>query len=143
MSRSHPRHKYIHSELRSGSFVKVKSAVLQCHAFLFSIHKSSVFNVFSSIVWQPQLHKALPNFTVIQTCNINPFPMTPFDRSGKTPFQSIVGKGENAGDQHFLLFPQCFLLYQRQKLLFKLHSFCRLQMLSIWTKSNFCRLGMG
>ena len=24
--------------------------------------------------------------------------------------ENIVGKGENAGDQHFLLFSQCFLL---------------------------------
>ena len=24
-------------------------------------------------------------------------------------FENIVGKGENAGYQHFLLFPQCFL----------------------------------
>ena len=23
-------------------------------------------------------------------------------------FENIVGNGENAGDQHFLLFPQCF-----------------------------------
>ena len=23
--------------------------------------------------------------------------------------ENMVGKGENAGDQHFLLFPQCFL----------------------------------
>ena len=30
-------------------------------------------------------------------------------------FENIVGKGENAGDQHFLLFPQCLLQYQRQK----------------------------
>ena len=41
-------------------------------------------------------------------------------------FENIVGKGENAGNQHFLLFPQCFLPIQRTK-------FCRLQMLSIWT----------
>ena len=29
--------------------------------------------------------------------------------------ENIVGKGENAGYQHFLLFPQCFqmLLFQR------------------------------
>ena len=27
----------------------------------------------------------------------------------KKPFENIVGKGENAGNQHFLLFPQCFL----------------------------------
>ena len=25
-------------------------------------------------------------------------------------FENIVGKGENAGNQHFLLYPQCFLL---------------------------------
>ena len=27
----------------------------------------------------------------------------------KRPFKNIVGKRENAGNQHFLLFPQCFL----------------------------------
>ena len=27
----------------------------------------------------------------------------------KKPFENIVGKGENAGFQHLLLFPQCFL----------------------------------
>ena len=26
----------------------------------------------------------------------------------KKPFENIVGKGENADNQHFLLFPQCF-----------------------------------
>ena len=31
----------------------------------------------------------------------------------KRAFENIVGKGENAGDQHFLLFPQCFLPYHR------------------------------
>ena len=29
-------------------------------------------------------------------------------------FENIVGKGENAGNQHFLLFPQCFLFCQTQ-----------------------------
>ena len=29
----------------------------------------------------------------------------------KRDFENIVGKGENAGNQHFLLFPQCFLPY--------------------------------
>ena len=33
----------------------------------------------------------------------------------KSPFENIVGKGENAGNQHFLLFPQCFLPYQGGK----------------------------
>ena len=30
------------------------------------------------------------------------------------PFENTAGKGENAGNQHFLLFPQCFLPYQRK-----------------------------
>ena len=34
----------------------------------------------------------------------------------KKPSEYILGKGENAGDQHFLLFPQCFLSFQRQVL---------------------------
>ena len=29
----------------------------------------------------------------------------------KEPFENIKGKGENAGNQHFLLFPECFLSY--------------------------------
>ena len=29
------------------------------------------------------------------------------------PYENIVGKGENPGKQHFLLFPQYFLPYQR------------------------------
>ena len=33
----------------------------------------------------------------------------------KRPFENIVGKGENAGNQHFLLFPQCFLLCERDE----------------------------
>ena len=32
----------------------------------------------------------------------------------KKPFENIVGKGQNAGHQHFLLFPQCFQPYQRK-----------------------------
>ena len=30
------------------------------------------------------------------------------------PFRNIVGKGENAGYQHFLLFQQCFLPFPKQ-----------------------------
>ena len=31
------------------------------------------------------------------------------DPEKKRAIENIVGKGENAGNQHFLLFPQCFL----------------------------------
>ena len=30
------------------------------------------------------------------------------------PFENLVEKGENAGNQHFLLFPQCFLPFPKQ-----------------------------
>ena len=36
----------------------------------------------------------------------------------KKALENTVGNGENAGNQHFLLFPQCFLLYQREQLSF-------------------------
>ena len=33
---------------------------------------------------------------------------------GKKLFENILRKGENAGNQQFLLFPQFFLLYEKQ-----------------------------
>ena len=41
--------------------------------------------------------------------------MTTFDApEEKKPFENIVGKVENAGTQHLLLLPQCFLPHKRQ-----------------------------
>ena len=34
--------------------------------------------------------------------------MLAFNDPWKEPFEDIVRKGENAGNQHFLHFPQCF-----------------------------------
>ena len=58
----------------------------------------------------------------------------------KKTFENNVGKGENAGNQHFLLFPQFFLSFPQQILIFLSHLFCRLQMLSIQTSLKFCCL---
>ena len=44
-------------------------------------------------------------------------------------FENIVRKEENAGNQHFLLFPQCFLLFTKQITTYESHYFCRLQTL--------------
>ena len=33
----------------------------------------------------------------------------------KEPFEIIVGKGGKDGNQHFLLFPQCFIPYERHQ----------------------------
>ena len=55
-----------------------------------------------------------------------------FTRPGlRSPLKTLSEKGENAGNQHFLLFPQCFLPFPNQISVFHLHLFCRLQMGSI------------
>ena len=52
-------------------------------------------------------------------------------------FENIVGKGENADNEHFLLFPQYFLLYHREKSSYWKYSNCHLQMFSIWTSLKY------
>ena len=61
----------------------------------------------------------------------------------KDPFQNIVEQGENAGNQHFLLFPQCFLPQERQLKCFQVQKDYRLQMLSNWTMPTSCLLVKG
>ena len=58
------------------------------------------------------------------------------------PVENIVGKGENAGNQHFLLLPQCFLLFPEVhvNLLFSHIYFVVCIMLSSWSGLTFCPL---
>ena len=73
---------------------------------------------------------------------INSFPHNPdyeWPRVGmhlkrKDAFENISGKGENAGNQHFLLFPKFSLPFQKEIS----HLFCNLPMLSIWCGLKFC-----
>ena len=58
----------------------------------------------------------------------------------KKSFENIFVKGENAGNQHFLLFPPYFLPFSKQVLSFHSNLFCCLPMLSIWTCLKFCNL---
>ena len=37
-------------------------------------------------------------------------------------FENIMGKGENAGNHHFLIFLQCFLPFPNQVLIFYLNN---------------------
>ena len=55
------------------------------------------------------------------------------------PFENIVGKGENAGNQHFLLFPQGFpfLPYPNIFPIFQQHLLRLLQMFSFSTGLKF------
>ena len=52
-------------------------------------------------------------------------------------FENIVGKGENAGNQRFLLFSLCFLTWQEQILSFGPSLINHLQMLSVWASPKF------
>ena len=60
----------------------------------------------------------------------------------KRAFVNILGKGENAGNQHFLLFSECLLPDQRQKFSLELYSIFLLQLLSVCQSQNFYRLAM-
>ena len=39
----------------------------------------------------------------------------------KKPFRNFMGKGKNAGKQHFLFIPQCFFLYFQKDMHFSRH----------------------
>ena len=76
--------------------------------------------------------------------------ITTFNDLHKKAFENIVVKGENASNQHFLLFPQCFLPFPIQISIFQLHFFLssanafnldRSKILSIGEKLNTVPLG--
>ena len=50
----------------------------------------------------------------------------------KENFENIVAKGKIAGNQHFVIFLQCFPLYQRQISSSELNLYHHLQMLPTW-----------
>ena len=79
--------------------------------------------------WSKQLLTLCPKIQSFNSLKLN-----------KKAFENIVEKGEIAGYQHFLLFPQCFVLNQRHASSFALRLFCHLQVLSIWTSLKFSSL---
>ena len=48
-------------------------------------------------------------------------------------WENIMGNGENAGNQQFLLFRKCIAIHKRKVLSFKPPSKCCMQMFSTWT----------
>ena len=100
------------------------------HKLFRSLHNEITFDAFT--------------FEVIADCMLNLEPFTTQSQLlttlGKKALENILGKGENAGNQHFLLFPKWFLPFQKQISVFELHLFCGLQVFSIWTGLKFCRL---
>ena len=88
-----------------------KSAAIVVKGFKFSF----LFLVF----W---VSLALQNLTLYHT-------ILSFDKPGRLDFKNILGKGENAGNQCFLLFPQCFIHFLNES--FEQQLLFRLQMLSV------------
>ena len=64
-------------------------------AFIFSSPKSFILNWAKILSFGKELKPFTLQSRVYRTL-------------GNKAFENIVGKGENAGSQHFLLFPQCF-----------------------------------
>ena len=96
----------------------------------------------SFIFCRPQM--LFSSWTRLKFCLLNhSYSMTPFDASGKEVFWKHCRKRRNCLFKQFLLFPQCLLLYQRQKLQFLLYLICRLQIISVWSGPKFCCLVMG
>ena len=60
----------------------------------------------------------------------------------RKPLENIGGKGENPGNQHFLLFPQCFLLRPTEISSLESNLFCCLPSLSILTSLKILSFGL-
>ena len=61
----------------------------------------------------------------------------------KKNLENIVGKGENAGFQHFLLFAQCLITFSAIFFIKPKFQFYRLQMLSISKNTKILSSGKG
>ena len=82
-------------------------------AYLVLNTKKNFRHVHSQGVYRGQLLKSLPNNKILDWFEFRGFAVDKINVTEKMIFiqgrmVNIVGKGENAGYQHFLLFPQCF-----------------------------------
>ena len=73
--------------------------------------KMLVFSIFNNVFYPMKTDKTKSPFEQLKTT------------LGKKPLENIVEKGENAGNQHFLHFQQCFLPYQKRQTMHHLTSF--------------------
>ena len=69
--------------------------------------------------------------------------MTAIDVSGKEAFSKIVGKAENVGNQHFLLFPTLFFTLLKTKITIYVTFILSSADISVWIRSIFLSSGNG
>ena len=96
----------------------------------FIVEKKKKGNVF--VIYEQLIHVLLP-FALTLCHTITSF----YQPRSKKPFKNIVGKGENAGYQHFLLFPQFFLHCDNYTVLHKIYD---LQHLRFGQRLKLCFL---
>ena len=132
------------SQTNSCFFMSAAQAFLKTlwekEKLLLSINLSLFHTAFSTHL------ENFPPFLTIQNCRVHTLSVwkspkvVEWERLKtlkKKPFENIVDKGENAGDQHFLLFQQCFLnSFKHFFFMFELQVFCHVQMLSIFPGLN-------
>ena len=82
--------------------------LLEKEKFLITSSFSSSLIVFKRLILQTHKNQGLFGKGLIDVLTLH-CTMTSFDNPlGRTLLKNIVGKGENAGNQHFLLLPQFF-----------------------------------
>ena len=112
---------------------KTWDGIRLCHGLASDISKS--ISQFASQSFHSSLHAcidSLPHKFIQLLTNLY-----------KKPFENILEKGENTGNQHFLLFPQCSQAFPEQISIFQSCIFYCLRVLSICTSLKFCCLLKG
>ena len=84
------------------------------------------------------LNSRIPVLSLIMHISTLYHTIPTFNDPKEEAFRKYSRKGENAGNQHFLLFPQCFLPFPKQSSISDSHLNCQLQMLSIWRGLKIC-----
>ena len=88
-------------------------------AFTESAHMTQLGKVFHVLMARLEKEFKCTDLLVRGLINLYMLPLSSWVMNPKqTAFENIIGKGENTGKHNFLLFPQYFLSYQRQKSLF-------------------------
>ena len=89
-----------------------QNAVLCGNGLMVQCSSLSAGNIFSALILPAKVN-SLPNNKFIDWFKLKAFADDKINLNKKSEFvfgrvENIVGKGENAGNQHFLLFQQCF-----------------------------------
>ena len=79
---------------------------------LRNAHGKSSFSICHKVVFFSYFWKKCIQFPIHEHLTITKQSLL-LSTLRKNPFENIVGKGENAGNQHFLLFLQCFLSFPK------------------------------